>query len=103
MRATLRDIDAWSGGGAVIVAGDFNSTLDMRPFRDLLHNGYRDAAEQAGAGFIATFPVDMPWLPSLVAIDHILTLRCAALAVHTVTISGSDHRALAGTISLPFR
>ena len=37
----------------MIVAGDFNSTTDMRPFRALLRNGYRDAAEQSGAGFAA--------------------------------------------------
>lgn len=32
-----------AGPAAVIIAGDFNSTPDMRQFRDLLTNGYRDA------------------------------------------------------------
>ena len=37
-----------AGAGAVIVAGDFNATYDMAPFRRLLDEGYRDAGEQAG-------------------------------------------------------
>lgn len=43
-----------AGPRSVIVAGDFNSAPDMRQFRDLLTNGYRDAVEQTGAGFAPT-------------------------------------------------
>jgi endonuclease/exonuclease/phosphatase (EEP) superfamily protein YafD len=96
---TLRQVGQLTDGTALIV-GDMNSTLDMRPFRDLLREGYRDAAEQAGAGFCPTFPDNM-YIPPLFAIDHILTLRCVAVAAHTVSVPGSDHRALRATIVLP--
>jgi endonuclease/exonuclease/phosphatase family metal-dependent hydrolase len=78
---TLGQADQSAGGGCVIVTGDFNATLDMRPFRDLLRNGYRDAAEQAGAGFVPTFFGG--WLPALFAIDHVITLRCTAVDVRS--------------------
>jgi endonuclease/exonuclease/phosphatase (EEP) superfamily protein YafD len=99
--ATLSDVDKWAGGGAVIVAGDFNTTRDMRAFRNLLQHGYRDAAEQAGSGLTATFPGHMPWTPPILAIDHLLTLRCTATTAYTISIPGTDHRALVATIDIP--
>ena len=77
-----------------------NSTTDMRPFRALLHDGYRDAAEQSGAGIKPTFPADTR-LPPLVAIDHILTRDCAATSLRTLAIPGSDHRGLVVTVTVP--
>ncbi|BBZ25986.1 hypothetical protein MMAD_02810 [Mycolicibacterium madagascariense] len=97
--STLREADAWADGGAVIVAGDFNSTLDMRPFRDGLA-GYADAVRQAGAGYPATFPNHRRWTPPLFVIDHVLTLRCTATRARTAGIAGSDHRALLTEIQL---
>ena len=47
MIATLKDL-----GTPSVVAGDFNSTWDMAPFRRLLDLGYRDAA----GPFAATYP-----------------------------------------------
>ncbi len=55
---TLADLAAKSEGGAILIGGDFNSTIDMRPYRELLTNGYRDAAEQAGAGRELTYPAN---------------------------------------------
>jgi endonuclease/exonuclease/phosphatase (EEP) superfamily protein YafD len=95
----LREADQWAAGGSVIVAGDFNSTLDMRPFRDALLD-YSDAAKQAGSGFKPTFP-GKKWIPPLFAIDHVLTLRCTASNVYTAAIAGSDHRALVATVHIP--
>ncbi|WP_231984040.1 endonuclease/exonuclease/phosphatase family protein [Mycobacterium sp. 852013-51886_SCH5428379] len=89
-----------AGPGAVIVGGDFNSTPDMRQFRDLLTNGYRDAVEQTGSGLSPTYPVH-DWIPPLITIDHILTRNAAASSIKTVTIPGSDHRALLSTIKVP--
>ncbi|AGB25954.1 hypothetical protein Mycsm_05782 [Mycobacterium sp. JS623] len=98
--ATLEEFAQRAGGGAVIVAGDLNSTIDMRPFRGLLRNGYRDAAEQSGAGIKPTFPAD--WrLPPFVAIDHILTRGCTANSVRTIKVPGSDHRGLVATLMIP--
>jgi endonuclease/exonuclease/phosphatase (EEP) superfamily protein YafD len=97
---TLREIAERADRGAVLVAADVNSTTDMRPFRALLHDGYRDAAEQSGAGIQPTFPADTQ-LPPLLAIDHILTRDCTATSLHTLTIPGSDHRGLVVTVTVP--
>ncbi|MCW2685856.1 MAG: hypothetical protein JWR37_746 [Mycobacterium sp.] len=97
---TLLEVAKGTDGGAVIVAGDLNSTTDMRPFRGLLRNGYRDAAEQSGAGIEPTFPAD--WrLPPFLAIDHILTRNCTATSLRTMKIAGSDHRGLVATVMIP--
>jgi endonuclease/exonuclease/phosphatase (EEP) superfamily protein YafD len=96
LQAAARD----AGSGAVIVAGDLNSTYDMRPFRRLLDEGYRDAAEQAGAGLTASFP-SQPWWGPLVGIDHVLVHNCTATAAQTVPVPGSDHRGLSTVIEVP--
>jgi endonuclease/exonuclease/phosphatase (EEP) superfamily protein YafD len=96
---TLLEAAEQTGRGSVIVAGDLNSTTDMRPFRDLLRNGYRDAAMQSGAGIRPTFPGDWT-LPPLIAIDHILTRSCTATSLRTIKIPGSDHRGLAARVML---
>lgn len=89
-----------AGQAAVIVAGDFNSTPDMRQFRELLTNGYRDAVAQTGAGFAPTFP-SKSWLPPLLMIDHVLTRQAGVTSIRTVHIPGSDHRALLATVIVP--
>ena len=94
--ATLRAL----GAGPVLVAGDFNATVDIRDFRALLRDGYRDAAGQAGAGPAPTFPADRR-LPPLLGIDHVLTRDATATALHTVGIPGSDHRGLIATVRIP--
>ena len=97
---TLFEVAEGTGGGAVVIAGDLNSTTDMRPFRRLLRDGYRDAAEQSGAGIEPTFPAD--WrLPPFIAIDHILTRGCTATSLRTMKIPGSDHRGLLATVMIP--
>ena len=88
------------GSAAVIVGGDFNSTPDVRQFRDLLTNGYRDAVEQTGSGFSPTFPADMPF-PPLITIDHVLTRNASARSVRTFTVDGSDHRAILVGVAVP--
>jgi endonuclease/exonuclease/phosphatase (EEP) superfamily protein YafD len=98
--ATLSEVGDQAGASSVIVATDLNSTTDMRPFRALLGNGYRDAAEQSGAGIKPTFPADSR-LPPVVVIDHILTRNCTATSLRTLKIPGSDHRGLVATISIP--
>jgi endonuclease/exonuclease/phosphatase (EEP) superfamily protein YafD len=99
-KAVLDAFAAVAGEGAVVVAGDFNSTSDMRQFRDLLTNGYHNAADQTGAGFVPTFPADS-WLPPALEIDHILTRGATAMSLTALTITGSDHRALLATIHIP--
>ena len=98
--ATLGTIIQSVGQGSVVVAGDFNATTDMRPFRQILDVGLTDAAAQAGAGLTLTFPADAG-TPPLAGIDHILTVNSSAADVDTVAIPGSDHRGLYGTIRPP--
>jgi endonuclease/exonuclease/phosphatase (EEP) superfamily protein YafD len=97
---TLSEVGERAGADCVILAGDVNSTTDMRPFRALLRNGYRDAAEQSGAGFTPTFPANSR-IPPLIAIDHVLTRNCAATSLRTLRIPGSDHRGLVVTMAIP--
>jgi len=98
--ATLFDVAERALSGCVIVAGDLNSTTDMRPFRGLLRDGYQDAAEQSGAGIEPTFPADMR-LPPFLAIDHILTRNCTATSLRAMKIPRSDHRGLVATVMIP--
>jgi endonuclease/exonuclease/phosphatase (EEP) superfamily protein YafD len=100
LKADLTDFADAAGPGAVIIAGDFNSTPDMQQFRGLLTNGYRDAVVQTGAGFAPTFPSN-EWFPPVITIDHVLTRNAAAISVKTVTLPGSDHRSLLATIEVP--
>ena len=99
-KAGLIDFAEDAGPAAVIVGGDFNSTPDMRQFRDLLTDGYHDAVRQTGAGFAPTFPAN-EWFPPIITIDHVLTRNAAATSIRTVTIPGSDHLALLATIQVP--
>jgi endonuclease/exonuclease/phosphatase (EEP) superfamily protein YafD len=89
-----------AGSGAVIVAGDLNSTYDMQPFRRLLDVGYRDAAEQAGAGLTRSFP-SLPWYGPVFGIDHVLIRNATATAAQTVPVPGSDHRGLFTVVEIP--
>jgi len=53
---TLADLAAQAGRSApILIGGDFNATIDMKPSRDLLTNGYRDAAAQAGGARFAGY------------------------------------------------
>ncbi len=98
MRALPR---ATRSGRVRVLAGDFNATLDHREMRRLLGSGYRDAAEQAGAGLTPTWPAGRR-LPPLVTIDHVLAddrVRVGEVAVHDVP--GTDHRAVVAELILP--
>jgi len=97
---TLQAAALNAGSGAVIVAGDLNATYDMQPFRRLLDEGYRDAAEQAGAGLTRSFP-SRPWRGPVFGIDHVLVRNCTATAAQTVPVPGSDHRGLFTVIEIP--
>lgn len=83
--------------GPVVVAGDFNSTLEHRPLRRLLDRGFSDAARTANAGWQPTYPNGV----GLIAIDHVL-LRGAYTAVSTRTheVMGTDHRALVAALAV---
>ena len=100
MPTTLHAASVAAGAGCVFAAGDFNATYDMRTFRDLLRDGYRDGAEQAGSGITGTYPANTR-VPPMLAIDHLLTRQCAATLVKVVDVPGSDHRGLVATLAIP--
>jgi endonuclease/exonuclease/phosphatase (EEP) superfamily protein YafD len=100
MRGTSRTAAGSAGTGCVLIAGDFNSTFDMIPFRRLLSDGYRDATEQSGAGLQLTYPANAK-VPPFMGIDHVLTNRCTATSVETVALPGSDHRGLVAAVDVP--
>lgn len=84
--------------GPVVVAGDFNATRDQAPFRGLESDGFRDAADQAGAGFQPTFPHTGDSRP-LVAIDHVVgrDLPWRATSWQTFPVFRTDHLAVVAT------
>ncbi|MFD3459372.1 endonuclease/exonuclease/phosphatase family protein [Nocardia fluminea] len=83
----------------VIVGGDFNATYDHARFRALASGRFADAAVQAGAGHLVTYPTDKA-IPPLVGIDHFLLANARATSVETVALPGADHRALVARIVL---
>lgn len=90
------------GTEPVILAGDFNSTLDHAAFRGLLRRGYADAASQAGHGLQLTWGPGPGGRPGLLTIDHVLAdRRCAVLGTSVHQLPGSDHRALFTELRLP--
>jgi len=96
----LAELAAEAHDGSTIIGGDFNATIDMRPFRRLLNGGYRDASEQSGAGRQFTYPSN--WrVPPFMGIDHVLTRNATTVSTETVTVPGSDHRALLATVLVP--
>jgi endonuclease/exonuclease/phosphatase family metal-dependent hydrolase len=90
------------GAGPVILAGDFNATLDHAQFRRLLRRGYADAASQAGQGLVHTWGPRPDWRLTLLAIDHVLVdRRCQVLTTSAHRVTGSDHLALYAELRLP--
>lgn len=79
----------------VLVAGDFNAVREHEPVRRLLGRfGLESAVEQAGAGWVPTYPADQ-WYPPALAIDHVLVgPGLEAVGVETVRIGGYAHLAL---------
>jgi endonuclease/exonuclease/phosphatase (EEP) superfamily protein YafD len=99
----LGTLDRWCAGpqpGPVIIAGDFNATLDHSVFRSAT-TGCVDAAEETGDGLAGTWPSRFPrWLGP--QIDHVLLtggITAETLSVHDVP--GSDHRAVLTRLRLP--
>lgn len=74
----------------VIVAGDFNATLDHQPFRRLLRLGVRDAAVDAGAWWMRTYHAGLP----AIAIDHVVVAGLVGLSASAHRVPGSDHLAV---------
>ncbi|WP_084773790.1 endonuclease/exonuclease/phosphatase family protein [Nonomuraea candida] len=84
-----------------IIAGDFNASLDHAALRGLLDRGYKDAADQVGAGLIPTWPANKR-VPPLITIDHVLVdRRVGVREVSVRDVPGTDHRAVLAWLTLP--
>lgn len=85
-------------GRPVLLVGDFNSTLDHRPMRNLLGDGFADAAGTANSGRQPTWPSTGL---GLIAIDHVLSADgYRAISTSTYRVPGSDHRALVARLKV---
>jgi endonuclease/exonuclease/phosphatase (EEP) superfamily protein YafD len=79
----------------LIVAGDFNATWGHARFRDLLGEGLRDAHVERGRGWVTTWPSDLPVVPPVARVDHVLVSpELAVLDAREGQGTGSDHRPL---------
>jgi endonuclease/exonuclease/phosphatase (EEP) superfamily protein YafD len=86
--------------GPMIVAGDFNASVDHPAMRQLMAPGLRDAHEVAGAGRPATWPRERGFAP-FVHIDHVLVRGLDVASATEVTIPGSDHKAVVARVVVP--
>lgn len=97
---------AAAGGNDVIMAGDFNATLDHFAGRSLSESSQlgdcRDAALQAGSAAVGTWPTGAPSLLGT-PIDHLLaTPNWQVDAMRVIGAddeAGSDHRPIVATFS----
>lgn len=91
--------------GPVVLAGDFNATLDHRPMRRLMSHGFADADRQSNSGWQPTWPgagdADgaLPFGLHLLTLDHVLTKGYSAISTSTYSIPRSDHRALVARLA----
>lgn len=86
-------------GSLRILAGDFNGTVDHRAMRSVIDRGYTDAADATGDGLAGTWPTHGS---ITLAIDHILVdERIRVEKLTSVSVLGSDHRALISRLRLP--
>lgn len=91
--------DQCPAGGNVILAGDFNATLDHMSALGTAGGDLgacRDVASRSGSGAVGTWPTSMPALVGA-PIDHVMATpqwRPSGSAVLPAGSGGSDHRAL---------
>lgn len=95
---TTRAVALCRDGADTVVAGDFNSTDDHPALRSL--GRCFDAAQQAGAAGVATWPA---WVPEIVGapLDHVVAdgTRWRPVAVWIQPVTGSDHRSLVARLA----
>ncbi|MDQ4008045.1 MAG: endonuclease/exonuclease/phosphatase family protein [Actinomycetota bacterium] len=101
-RVTLDALSGWAGQvrGPLVVAGDFNSSVDHPAMRALLAAGLRDAHEVAGAGRPPTWPRGRS-VPPFVHIDHVLVRGLDVGSAQEVRIPRSDHDAVLVDLVVP--
>jgi len=89
-------------GGSLVMAGDFNATLDHAPMSALVSAGMRDAFSEAGQGIGATWPQSSGPMPALMRLDHVLVSdTVVVMSAQVQPNPGSDHHRLSVELALP--
>ena len=99
LRGLHREMRTAAGRTNVVVSGDFNASYPQRQYRDLLTDGYTDAADQVGAGLLPTMPAGRI-LPAFTGIDRVVTKGAVATRVERIDIAGSDHHGVIAEVRL---
>lgn len=85
----------------VVMAGDFNATLDHDPLDALVTGDVRDAFTVAGTGLGATWPTWGNGIPPLMRLDHVLVGGSVEVGSLTEEPSvGSDHARLVAELGI---
>lgn len=106
-RSDLDWLAAQCTGDDIIMAGDFNATIDhmagRAPVDPAVLGDCRDAALSAGSAAVGTWPASAPMLLGS-PIDHVLTTPNwqvdSMSVIGSRDASGSDHRPIVATLSL---
>ena len=84
----------------LLMVGDFNASWGSRGFRAILSTGLTDAAAARGDPFAFTWSQDLPILPPIIRIDHVLTAGPVTVTeIQTHPGPGSDHRDITATVA----
>jgi hypothetical protein len=84
-----------------LLLGDYNATYDHASFRRTLGDRFRDANRQWGRGLLPTWPSGRS-VPPLMALDHVVVEHGTTVVdLDTVTLPGTDHRALIAALTFP--
>lgn len=87
--------------GPRVLAGDFNAVASHPTQRALVRDGWRSAVDEAGAGWVPTYPADSRRVPPLIDIDHVLVAGgLQATRARSVRVPGTDHLGLLVTVSV---
>jgi endonuclease/exonuclease/phosphatase (EEP) superfamily protein YafD len=90
-------------GGQQVIAGDFNTSRDHRPFRDLLDAGFLECTDAARLRPWPAFTWPAGgWIPSVMRLYHVLVSQAGATvcASRIVQVPGTDHRGVLAVIEL---
>lgn len=87
--------------GPRVLAGDFNAVASHPTQRALVRDGWRSAVDEAGAGWVPTYPADSRLVPPLIDIDHVFVAGdLQATSAASVRVPGTDHLGLLVTVAV---
>jgi endonuclease/exonuclease/phosphatase (EEP) superfamily protein YafD len=104
-RSELDGLARWSASqsAALIMAGDFNASLDHGELRPLTASGCVDAARASGRLWPRTWPCAVSattrWTRPLLWLDHVLVRgELRVVDYDEIELPGSDHRGVVATL-----